>query len=200
MSKRTMVFWSVLTMMLLLVTRPLAAAPLPHEHGEDEPEGVRLFAELSGEQEVPDPGDPDGRGTAAVRIDEEEGTLCFILEAVNITLPAAAAHIHEGAAGVAGPVVVPLEPPTENGTVEGCVAAENDEQRAILRDIVANPGNYYVNIHTSDFPGGAVRGQLARVELPGTGIADSPATVLGFALTLLALGILTRAFLRIRAA
>jgi LPXTG-motif cell wall-anchored protein len=59
------------------------------------------------------------------------------------------------------------------------VEAEGDEQRAILSAIVANPANYYVNVHTSDYPQGALRGQLATaevpdVELPDTGATDNP--------------------------
>jgi CHRD domain len=65
-------------------------------------------------------------------------------------------HIHQGARGVNGPIVVPLNIRSING-VTACVPAT-----AILaRAISANPAGYYVNIHTPAAPGGAVRGQLA---------------------------------------
>ena len=113
--------------------------------------GVALNATLTGAAEVPGPGDPDGTGTAVVRLTAGEGRLCFDLTAANITLPAAAAHIHVGAAGIAGPVVVGLEPPNTTGTASGCVTV----QRTLVATILANPGGHYVNVHTSDFPDGA---------------------------------------------
>ena len=122
-----------------------------------------LEASLSGgSAEVPDPGDPDGSGAARVAIDVKKEKLCFILVVLDITLPAAAAHIHAGATGVAGDIVVALEAPEEIdgtgiGLATGCV---HDQPRPLLRDIKNNPAQYYVNVHTSDFPGGAVRGQL----------------------------------------
>jgi len=71
----------------------------------------------------------------------------------------AQSHIHIGAAGVAGDVVVPLDVDGFDGTSDGCI--EPMEDAAILQDIVDDPGSYYVNVHTADYPPGAVRGQLA---------------------------------------
>lgn len=122
-----------------------------------------LEASLSGgNAEVPDPGDPNGSGGARVTIDVKKQKLCFTLVVLDITLPTAAAHIHEGAAGVAGGIAVTLEAPDEIdgtgiGLATGCV---KNQPRSLLRDIKNNPDQYYVNVHTSDFPGGAVRGQL----------------------------------------
>ena len=114
-----------------------------------------LFAGLSGDQEVPGPGDPDGTGfTAVFEIDAVAGTLCWFIEVHNIA-PATAAHIHEGEAGVAGPVVIPLTPPTE-GFIEDCGTADP----SLLAAILASPGSYYVNVHNEEYPDGAVRGQL----------------------------------------
>src|SRR5262249_31092041 len=76
--------------------------------------------------------------------------------------PAAAAHLHSGAAGVAGPVVVPFATPNASGTSSGCAPAN----RALVEKILKTPASYYVNVHTAEFPGGAIRGQL-------TGTADS---------------------------
>ena len=64
-----------------------------------------------------------------------------------------AAHIHIGAAGVAGGVAVPLSP------TSGCVDGVDKD---LIKDIRQNPGNYYVNVHNADFPPGAVRGQLSK--------------------------------------
>jgi hypothetical protein len=122
-----------------------------------------LAASLRGAKEVPGPGDPDGRGRAFVRL--AGGKACFVLEWSKINAPVAA-HIHEGAAGVAGPVVVLFFQPGTNAAslpdtldaVAGCV----DVDRGLARKIAANPRDYYVNIHTADFPNGAIRGQLHR--------------------------------------
>jgi len=88
--------------------------------------------------------------------------LCFAIVVLDITLPTAAAHIHEGAADVAGDIVVTLKPPVEIagtgiGLARGCV---RDQPKPLLRAIKNSPAEYYVNVHTEDFPGGAVRGQL----------------------------------------
>ena len=114
----------------------------------------KLTAEMTGAQEVPGPGDSDGTGTATFWMNENAGRICFSLTVANI-VPATAAHIHVSPAGVAGPVVVTLSPPT-NGSSTGCVTATS----ALISNIVDNPAGYYVNVHNMPFPGGAVRGQL----------------------------------------
>jgi CHRD domain-containing protein len=117
---------------------------------------VNFKTTLTGAAEVPGPGDPDGIGTAKVKI--KSGTeICFSIKARHITLPAAAAHIHVGSRTVAGPVVVTLAPPDASGKAKGCVAHLDP---ALVSAIVHNPDQYYVNVHTSDFPDGAIRGQL----------------------------------------
>ena len=57
---------------------------------------------------------------------------------------------------MAGPIRVTLKAPTK-GASDGCVTVP----REILTAILANPANYYVNVHNAEFPAGAVRGQLA---------------------------------------
>jgi hypothetical protein len=122
-----------------------------------------LQAALSGgDTEVPDPGDPDGSGGAVVKVDVKKQKVCYTLVVLDITLPTAAAHIHEGEAGVAGPIAVTLKAPQEIagtgiGLATGCA---KDQPKPLLRDIRRNPDRYYINVHTADFPGGAVRGQL----------------------------------------
>jgi hypothetical protein len=101
-------------------------------------------------------GDPDGAGTAIVRLRTDEPRVCFRLTVQNIRLPSVGAHIHRGATGTAGPIVVPFTAPDASGTSSGCVTAD----RALIDSIIAGPTGFYTNVHTTDFPAGAVRGQL----------------------------------------
>ena len=120
----------------------------------------KLTASLSGAEEAPGPGDPDGTGKA--RIQFKGDSICFKLSWRNIAAPTAA-HIHEAPAGEAGPVVVTLFSAPEGlrspkGHARGCV----EVAPALIADIRSDPSDYYVNIHNAPFPGGAIRGQLHR--------------------------------------
>ena len=144
------------------------ATPPPVEIALD----VRLQATLvGGAEEVPNPGDPDGRGTSIVMLRTATNQVCWETTVSNITLPAAASHIHRGARGVAGPIVVPLTAPDANGRASGCANAE----ASLMREIAQNPAGFYVNVHTSDFPGGAVRGQLAQAPPEPAPVPAGPA-------------------------
>lgn len=118
-----------------------------------DPTQFSYHAGMSGAQEVPGPGDPDGSGQADITVDTVAGQICFELEVRNIA-PAAAAHIHEAPRGTAGGIVVTLTPPT-TGSSSGCVT-----DAAQAQAIADNPAGYYVNVHNAGFPNGAVRGQL----------------------------------------
>lgn len=113
-------------------------------------------ATLTGAAEVPGPGDADGSGNAEVTIVDGVDNVCYEINNVAGISPATAAHIHRGAAGIAGPPVVTLEAPTDGESV-GCVQAPE----AVADEIEANPAGFYVNVHTADYPNGAIRGQLA---------------------------------------
>lgn len=119
--------------------------------------GRPLTALLTGEAEVPGPGDPDGSGMALITLNQGQRQVCFDLEVFDIA-PATAAHIHRGRAGVAGPVVVTLGPPT-SGASSGCVIGID---RALIKMIRQRPEHFYVNVHNADFPAGALRGQLSK--------------------------------------
>ncbi len=113
-----------------------------------------LKATLTGEQEVPGPGDRDGVGRAVVKVFKTK--VCYAL-AVKRIKPATDAHIHLGFRGEAGPIVVTLEEPRD-GFSRGCVAIP----RALSLGLMEHPERYYVNVHNEPFPEGAVRGQLRR--------------------------------------
>lgn len=104
-------------------------------------------------------GDPDGTGAALITINLGQREVCWELSVANILLPGTAAHIHRAPAGVRGGIVVGLTPPNASGTVAGCAS---DQNPAVLHDILVDPAAFYVNVHTTDYPAGAVRGQLGR--------------------------------------
>jgi hypothetical protein len=111
--------------------------------------GNSLHATLTGKVEVPK-GDPDGAGTAEVKI--TGATVCWELKTAKVgTL--SAAHIHKGRAGVAGPVVVPFG---KTYKAKGCIKST----AAVAAAIKKNPSAYYVNVHNAKYPAGALRGQL----------------------------------------
>ena len=111
--------------------------------------GNSLHATLTGKAETPK-GDPDGRGTAEVKI--TGATVCWEIK-VSRVAPIAAAHIHRGRPGVAGPVVVPFG---KTFKPKGCVKSTATVAATIRR----NPSAYYVNVHNAKYPQGALHGQL----------------------------------------
>jgi hypothetical protein len=141
--KRLTLLATLVLAAVLITAVPVAAAPL-----------ATLEASLTGEKEVPGPGDPNGRGHAIVKV--YKARVCYTLEAQRIK-PATAAHIHRGGPSVAGPIVVTLKAPTD-GSSSGCVAIS----RALSKKLRENPRGYYVNVHNEPYPDGAIRGQLHR--------------------------------------
>ncbi len=153
-----------------------------------------LTADLDGRQEVNTSGnsaivgDPDGRGefytfsidnTATTPISVNPNVLCYNLQVKRIAeLDAApgngrAAHIHRGKVGANGPVVVNLAWP-QGGQAADCLDAVNQQARfnsvgidaakALIAEILANPQDFYVNVHNNEFPSGAIRGQVRVAE------------------------------------
>ena len=108
---------------------------------------------LVGAQEVPGPGDATATGTAKVTADATTNQVCVDLTVQG--LAPTAAHIHQAARGVAGPVVLPLDTPT-GGRSSKCYGVD----KSLAAGIIANPANYYVNVHDAAHPKGAIRGQL----------------------------------------
>lgn len=111
-----------------------------------------LSTTLTGAQEVP-AGDPDGSGVAVVRINGT--TLTYTLLVTNIATPTGA-HIHRGIAGTSSGIVVNLNPTFVGGTATGSVTVD----QAPATEIATNPAAFYVNVHTTEFTDGAIRGQL----------------------------------------
>jgi len=155
---RKLIVVALLVAAASLIPAGVAAERLPNSlHGGDP-----FSAVLSGH----------GSGTAMVTLNPGQREVCWEVTVAGLTAPVFASHIHQGGAGVNGPIVVPFfntgfTTPSSATSFSGC---EENVDRALIKDIQDNPGGYYVNVHTSCagqpatcgpfFPGSAVRGQL----------------------------------------
>ena len=121
-----------------------AVAADEKEHG-----GRPLTAALSGAG--------GGSGTAKITVNVGQNQVCWDLSTKGLT-DVTAAHFHKGAAGANGPPVVPFSGVDATGASKGCANASAD----VAKDLIQNPANYYVNVHTKAAPAGAIRGQLSK--------------------------------------
>ncbi|HEX2150320.1 MAG TPA: CHRD domain-containing protein [Actinomycetota bacterium] len=144
---------------LLVPALALFAALLLGSCNPGDDEGGSFSIDLSGANEVCDADTcgGNGTGTAEVDINSDENQICYeiTLEGVQNVQ---AAHIHSGSAEEAGPVVVNLEYEGDDQGADKCVDGVSESD---LEDISEDPSNFYVNVHSEQYPDGAVRGQLA---------------------------------------
>ncbi len=113
---------------------------------------------MTGAMEVPGPGDPNASGSTVLQLNSDNGMVCYTIKTAGVTRPPlTAGHIHIGAAGVAGPVVIPLPLTGGPNLFGGCTFADP----TLVAAIIANPGAYYTNVHDAQFPSGVMRGQLS---------------------------------------
>jgi hypothetical protein len=155
--------------------------------------GQTLGAVLTGSQETPPTSTP-GFGNATVTFDSTRQNITATITVSNLGAAINNFHIHEGPAGVAGNVVINfigLGGTFVNGTMTGTFPVAAD----VAQRMVQNPSNFYVNVHTTQFPGGAIRGQLAFVsggpvtyaaelrganEVPPTGVSSFGSALVTF--------------------
>lgn len=149
---------------------------------------LRYEAMLDGAQQVPSPVMTDATGSASLEIDDVAETLTFSMsidgidfaDLIDVGPGAGPVHLHNAAAGSNGPVVVPFTFPAGGytGTMDGFAL----DRAMVSFDAITggadfdtfinelNAGNYYINVHTADWTGGEVRGQLAAVPLPASAL------------------------------
>jgi len=118
--------------------------------------GLPMTRIMTGEAEIT--GDLGATGIARLSFNAGQETVCFELSVLDIALPATSSHIHQAPPGAAGPVTLALIPPDVTGQSAGCLALA----RETILKIITDPGAYYVNVHNTPHPTGAVRSQLAR--------------------------------------
>ncbi|MFF8726601.1 CHRD domain-containing protein [Streptomyces sp. NPDC015171] len=129
-----------------------------------------LAAALRGAAEVPVEGGPavgdkDGAALELLRVRGDEVSVAVIWRRTGRPVKL---HIHEGAEGTNGDVKIDfthLLDGAEGHTFTGTVTVEDP---ALLRRLTTDPGSFYTNLHTAEFPGGAVRGQLHTVTAAGS--------------------------------
>ena len=175
-TKRSRLLAAVAAAALAGTGAALAAAQMAQAHDEHgtpaaapaDPTGGATFlvASLNGRNEVPGPagsakvGDPDGQAVAVLRIRGNQ--LSYAFHWRNIGAPTAG-HIHIGARGTNGSVQVPFFGAGLPDTAEAATGTVTVTDQALLDSLKANPTGFYTNLHTAEFPGGAVRGQLHTV-------------------------------------
>ncbi len=123
----------------------------------DGPSRRAIAGTMRGFRQVDDAGDPDGEGFGAVVFDDHAAH--YFLAVANVDAPSAA-HIHAGTADQNRPIAIGFDAQFEGGIAVGSVAVDEEIEAAIL----ARPEDYYLNVHSPDYPNGAVRGQLRATE------------------------------------
>ncbi|MFG2500072.1 CHRD domain-containing protein [Streptomyces sp. NPDC048441] len=144
----------------------VAAPPAVAHSGGTSGGGSVFAASMNGANEVPVQGGPavgdkDGKALEFIKV---EGDKVSVTVKWRGTGKPTALHIHQGAKGTNGGVKVDFTKLLDKGKkdhrVSGTVTVDD---AALLEQLKADPGSFYANLHTAEFPGGAVRGQLHQV-------------------------------------
>lgn len=139
-------------------------------------------------QEDGERGNDDASGSFDIDLYTGDEVVCYDISVTGVSgdweSPAPTAnHIHAGNVGLVGPAIVAFPNPemgsggdfTTSGCLEDALINSDDSGVTSLSAINDNPAGYYVDIHTSEFPRGDVRGNLqgTRVAAGGTGGGDA---------------------------
>jgi hypothetical protein len=141
----------------VIAVSAVAAMPVA---GADPPPAKTFVAVLSAAEEVPpcEPATNAARGVAVFHVrDEATGLVDFKVVSNNLPGDVILAHIHRERPGIAGPIVQGL---TLTGSENGVVATGSFTNVGLVGMILADPNNFYVNVHSSVCTSGVIRGQL----------------------------------------
>ena len=142
--------------------------PSPPPSGSpDEPRSDRSYRKgtvsfpLSGAQ-VPGGGDPGGRARATLRLDPEMELACLTAHWEGMAGDVTGLHVHRAPAGETGPHHIEILNDERlagaQNQVQFCVHPEGSAEA--LQEVVDDPGGFYLNVHSTVYPNGAIRGQL----------------------------------------
>jgi hypothetical protein len=139
----------------------------PSPAAQANPAGYGYFAlQLTG-QEVPGGGDPAGQASARVDLDPEHELACFVVSWHNLDGAVTAFHVHAAARGRVGPLWIDFFDGKHfsgaDNRISGCVrvsASHGMSPRDKIQALIHDPCGFYLNIHSTEFPRGAIRGQL----------------------------------------
>ncbi|MFJ2647613.1 CHRD domain-containing protein [Streptomyces sp. NPDC087420] len=134
----------------------------------DRSDAVFFASVLNGANEVPTKGGPavgdkDGHAIALMRVQGDEVSFAFTWKGTGTPT---AGHIHQGGAGTNGDVKIPFFTEKLPGGGDSVYGTVKVTDAALLKSLKADPGQFYFNLHTAEFPGGAVRGQVHRLPVP----------------------------------
>ncbi|HYO76773.1 MAG TPA: CHRD domain-containing protein, partial [Thermoanaerobaculia bacterium] len=134
------------------------------------PDAMRLAAELSPEAVQPGAGVLSSAGYISLTLprDTPFALFSFFVEGFNGT----AYHVHRGGKGTTGPVVMELQPKFDS---RGFAAGYGTGTKELIAEMRANPSAFYVDVHSTRHPDGALRGQLHITQLPAA-FATAPMT------------------------
>jgi Cu/Zn superoxide dismutase len=167
----------LLAILALLAAPRLASADHLRAH-------LLLTARLSGDQETPAV-TTAAQGVAGFTLNETRDTLFVQAAFSGLSGAITGAHVHEGAVGVAGPIITSLVPMVRGNRLSGYLTGADIAPAKLTKYL---RGNYYINVHTAANPGGEIRGQIRIESETGlianmTGAQENPAvTTTGSAL------------------
>ena len=119
---------------------------------------TKLVVSANGANEAPNKGIATGTASGAFALNTTKNTICFSNMKTKGLANVFGAHIHLGAWRIDGSIFITFEFTKFNKSVQTCTKVSH----TVLVDIAKHPADYYFNVHTKDFPGGAVRGQLKK--------------------------------------
>ncbi|MFE9443264.1 CHRD domain-containing protein [Streptomyces sp. NPDC006602] len=154
----------------------IAATATPASASGGDSGGTVLAASLRGANEVPVDGGPavGDKDGAALQFVKVQGDKVSVAVKWRGTGKPTALHLHQGAMGTNGGIKVDftdlLDSNRKGRTVTGTVKVGD---AALLDALTTDPGSFYVNLHTAEFPGGAVRGRLHKVTVAAFDFRDA---------------------------
>ena len=124
---------------------------------------------LNGAQEAPTPVSTPAFGNGTVLLNAARTQITINLTFRGLLAPITIAHIHNGAFGIGGPVILDIRSliTTTNEGSDGSIVNGTLNVTAAQAEVLLS-GNGYFNVHTSRFPGGEIRGQINVVPEPST--------------------------------